>query len=551
MSEKSWWKEAIIYQIYPRSFRDSNGDGIGDLGGILEKLDYIERLGINTIWLNPIYQSPNDDNGYDISDYYSIHPEYGTMDQFEELLAALHGRGIRLIMDLVVNHSSDEHEWFVNSKDPREDNPYHDYYFWRKGKNGGPPNNWQSFFGGPAWTYVVEKDAWYLHLFSTKQPDLNWENPRVREEVKDVLRFWLDKGIDGFRMDVIPCISKNLEFADADNSDFAHVIEYVYSNGPRVHEFLQEMHRDVLSKYNIMTVGEGPGISQERANLYVGKSRGELDMIFHLEHMGIDHGPGGRFDPKPMDLSAFKQLWVEWDKAMGDEGWLSVFLDNHDFPRMVSRFGDDQQYRVESAKLLAMLILTMRGTPCIYFGSEIGMTNVSFDSIEDYRDVETRNFYRIFREKGLSEQEFLRLVEQQGRDNVRTPMQWDNSTHAGFTTGTPWIQVNPRYTHINVAQDHKASDSIFHFYQEMIAWRKAHSVLVYGSFTEVVTDHEHLFIYDRKSVDEHYRIVLNLGSEQVSRPELSGFALVFGTHEEQDPDLVGPWEGSIYQKIEV
>lgn len=545
--EKNWWKEAIIYQIYPRSFKDSSGDGIGDLGGIIEKLDYIERLGVDTIWLNPIYMSPNDDNGYDISNYYEIHPEFGTMDQFDQLLASLHNRGIRLIMDLVVNHSSDEHEWFVKSKMPQKDNPFHDYYFWRKGKDGNPPNNWQSFFGGPAWTYVAEKDAWYLHLFSTKQPDLNWENPSVRAEVKNILKFWLDKGIDGFRMDVIPCISKHLDFPDGDMANFGHVIEHLYANGPRVHEFLRELHDDVLGNYDILTVGEGPGITPERANLYVGKDRGELGMIFHLDHMGIDHGPGGRFDPVPKDMHKFKQLWVDWDKAIGDEGWLSVFLDNHDFPRMVSRFGDDQHYRCESSKLLATLILTMRGTPCIYYGSEIGMTNVAFDKIEDYRDVETHNFFKIFKAKGHTEKEFLDLVQQQGRDNVRTPMQWNAEKHAGFTTGSPWIKLNPNYLEINVASDENLENSIFKYYQELIAFRKNHLAFVYGIFKPLEFTSDNIFAYDRIG-DEHFRIMLNLSSQSLNRPDSSGFELVMSNLNTINPNTISPWEASIYLK---
>ena len=546
--KKHWWKEAIIYQIYPRSFQDSNGDGIGDLGGILQRLDYISDLGTDVIWLNPIYDSPNDDNGYDISDYYTVHPEFGTMAQFDHLLEELHRRDIRLLMDLVVNHTSDEHAWFVQSKQPGTDHPYHDFYFWKEGKNGGPPNNWQSFFGGPAWTFVPAKNMWYLHLFSTKQPDLNWENPQVREEVKKVLRFWLDKGIDGFRMDVIPCISKHLDFADADISNFGHVIETVYSNGPRVHEFLRELNRDVLSHYDVMTVGEGPGITMDRANLYVGHDRGELDMIFHLDHMAVDHGPGGRFDPRPKDLLEFKQLWAGWDQAIGDRGWLSVFLDNHDFPRMVSRFADDKKHRIASAKMLSMLILTMRGTPCIYFGSEIGMTNVQFDSIADYRDVETLNFWKIMQAKGMSEQDYLQLVQSQGRDNVRTPMQWDSSSHAGFTDGNPWIRVNPNYEQINVQEDREASDSVLLFYQQMIAMRKQYETLVYGAFELLAGAHTELFIYDRFDDQHHFRVLLNFSNGAVDIPvELDGFRYLLGNL--PDPtEVLRPWEGQLWIK---
>jgi len=450
-------------------------------------------------------------------------------------------------MDLVVNHTSDEHAWFEQSKQPGTEHPYHDFYFWKEGKDGGPPNNWQSFFGGPAWTYVPAKDLWYLHLFSTKQPDLNWENPTVREEVKKILRFWLDKGIDGFRMDVIPCISKHLDFADADISNFGHVIEHVYSNGPRVHEFLQEINRDVLSHYDVMTVGEGPGITMDRANLYVGKDRQELDMIFHLDHMGADHGPGGRFDPRPQDFMEFKQIWAGWDEAIADQGWLSVFLDNHDFPRMVSRFGDDGAYRVPAAKLLSMMILTLRGTPCIYYGSEIGMTNVKFDSIEDYRDVETLNFWEIMRAQGLSEQEYLQLVQAQGRDNVRTPMQWDDSLHAGFTSGTPWIKSNPNSAEINVQNDHRSPGSILRFYQQMIHLRKQYETFVYGKFEHLEETHPELFIYDRQDEQHHFRIVLNFSEKEISNPQdMSSFRFVIGN----DPDpgsVLKPWEGQLWK----
>ncbi len=432
--ERTWWKEGVIYQIYPRSFMDSNGDGIGDLRGILSRLDYIKDLGVDIIWLNPIYQSPNDDNGYDISDYFRIHAEYGTMAEFDELLNALHARGMRLIMDVVINHTSDEHPWFMQSKQDR-DNAFADYYFWRSGKEGGPPNNWPSFFGGPAWTYEPTRYQYYLHLFSKKQPDLNWEHAPVRAEVDKILTFWLDKGIDGFRLDVIPLISKRLDFPDADLSDFGRVIEEVYSNGPRVHEYLQDIGSRIFSKYDILTVGEGPGINQAHALRYVGHDRQELDMIFQLDHMALDHGPGGRFDRTTFTLPDLKLLLHGWDQAMGQEGWQSFFLDNHDFPRMLSRFGNDGAYRQASAQLLCMLILTQRGTPCVYFGSEIGMTNVSFDSMEDYRDVEALNFYELHRQGGGSEADFLDLLHTQGRDNVRTPMQWSSGKHAGFHNG--------------------------------------------------------------------------------------------------------------------
>lgn len=380
---RKFWHDSVIYQIYPRSFKDSNSDGIGDLNGIYEKLDYLQELGVDIIWLCPIYMSPNKDNGYDISDYRKVQPEFGTMKDFERLLRGLHNRGMKLLMDLVVNHSSDQHRWFQESR-MSKDNQFRDYYIWRK-----EPNNWPSFFGGSAWEYDSTTDEYYLHLYTKEQPDLNWENPSVRSEVHSLMRFWLDKGIDGFRMDVISLISKRLDFNDADISSFNDVIAKVYANGPLVHSFINEMYHEVLSKYSIMTVGEGVGITTENVNDYVGISRQELNMIFHFGHMFIDQGPGGRFDPIPVPFTKFKQTFQAWHEAIGNDGWLNIYLDNHDFARMVSRFGNDGKYRVESAKMLGMLIMTMRGTPCIFQGTEIGMTNAIFDSLEDYIDIET------------------------------------------------------------------------------------------------------------------------------------------------------------------
>ena len=548
--KKTWWKESVIYQIYPRSFKDSNGDGVGDLRGIISQLDYLQGLGIDIIWLSPVFKSPNDDNGYDISDYKDIMEEFGTMSDFDELLAGVHQRGIRLLMDLVVNHSSDEHAWFEESRKSK-DNPYRDYYFWKPGKNGGPPNNWKSFFGGSAWEYDELTDEYYLHLFTKKQPDLNWENEKVRKEVHDILTFWLEKGVDGFRMDVIPLISKRLDFSDGDTTDFVKLIEEKYSNGPRIHEFLQEMYEKVLSKYDIMTVGEGPGISKELANHYVGKDRGELNMIFHFGHMFIDHGKGGRLDPKAHDFIEFKKVFAEWDSAIGEEGWINIFLDNHDFPRMVSRWTDDGQYRVKSAKMLAMLLMTMRGTPCIYQGSEIGMTNVQFNTIEDYRDVETLNFYREHIENGGDPKPFLEAVQTQGRDNARTPIQWSGEANAGFTSGKPWIKVNPNYHSINVENALNNSNSIFYFYQDMLRLRKAHKGLVYGSFEMDAADHPSLFIYKRTDGDAQYLVLLNFSSEQQSIESYNSDTLTLLKSNyagvEDFPGVLRPWEGRLFQ----
>lgn len=518
--------------------------------GIIEKMDYMVDLGVDILWLNPIYKSPNDDNGYDISDYYQIHEEYGTLDDLVELLDLLHSRGMKLVMDMVINHSSDEHEWFRASKQ-NDSNEYADYYIWRSGKSGGPPNNWPSFFGGSAWEYVESRDAYYLHLFTKKQPDLNWENPNVQKEFDRILKYWLDLGIDGFRLDVIPLLSKDLSFVDSPYDDFGDTVSYIYSNGPHIHKYLKGINDRVFSKYDILTVGEGPGITKELANLYVGDDRNELDMIFQLEHMFIDHGPDGRFDPKPFALADLKALLNEWDAAIGDRGWLSVFLDNHDFPRMVSRFGNDGPYRVQSAKMLAMMILTMRGTPCIYFGSEIGMTNVSFPSISDYRDVETHNFYQLYREKGLTEDHFLELVERQGRDNVRTPMYWDASANGGFTDGIPWIKVNPNYLQINVDTDASSEDSIRKFYKDLLAWRKQHLAVVYGSYVPIWVEHPSLFAYVREGEKELLLVVLNFSDSPVQLPQPSqveGMKMEISNYNVED-NIFAPWEGRIYKKV--
>lgn len=542
--KKTWWKESVIYQIYPRSFKDSNGDGIGDLRGIISKLDYLKELGVDIIWLSPIYQSPNDDNGYDISDYYDIMDEFGTMADFDEMLQGMHDRGMRLVMDLVVNHTSDEHHWYQEAR-KSPDSPYRDYYYFRK----EPPNNWQSIFGGPAWDYDEVADAYYLHLFTKKQPDLNWENPKVRQEVYQLMRFWLDKGVDGFRMDVIPMISKYLDFPDADFSDFNNVINTVYTNGPRVHEFLQEMHEEVLRHYDIMTVGEGVGIAPEKANLYVGEDRRELNMIFHFGHMFIDHGPGGKFDVVDFPLTTFKEVFNRWDAAIGDRGWVNIYLDNHDFPRMVSRFGNDQEYHDASAKMLAMLILTLRGTPCVYQGSEIGMTNVAFDSLEEYRDVETLNAIQEWKEKGKDLGELLSIVHIQGRDNVRTPFQWNGSAHGGFTKGTPWIKANPNYTQINAAVEMGNRNSIFHFYKKLLAWRKEHLTFVYGDYQEYTQGDEKRFGYFRSDDQNTYYVVHNFTSEKQA-PKLpeGNWDLLLSNYENSTDDLQ-PWEGRVYRKM--
>jgi len=495
--DKAFWKEAVVYQIYPRSFKDSDGDGIGDLRGIIEKLDYLKELGVDVVWLSPVYKSPNDDNGYDISDYQAIMDEFGTMADWEELRDGLHARGIKLIMDLVVNHTSDEHPWFEASRSSK-DSPYRDYYYWRPGKpDGREPNNWLSFFSGSAWEYDGKTGEYYLHLFSRKQPDLNWENPRVREEVYNMMRWWLDRGVDGFRMDVINCISKTPGLPDAGDERYAWGGEH-FMNGPRVHEFLQEMNREVLSRYDIMTVGETPGVTLEEARNYTDPARGELNMVFQFEHMGVDHGPGGKWDIRPWSLTELKRILNKWQLGLRGAGWNSLYLNNHDQPRMVSRFGDEGKYRKESAKMLATLLHTMQGTPYIYQGEEIGMTNVRFPSIDDYRDIETLNMYREkVLQQGEDPRKVLEAIHYMGRDNARTPMQWDDGPQAGFTTGTPWIGVNPNCRDINVKQAMADPDSIFHYYRRLIALRKQHDIMVYGEFVPLMEDHPQIYAYLR------------------------------------------------------
>ena len=545
---KTWWKEAVIYQIYPRSFKDSNGDGIGDLGGIIEKLDYLAELGVDLLWLSPIYQSPNDDNGYDISDYRDIMTEFGNMAQFDEMLEGIHQRGMKLMMDLVVNHSSDEHHWFQESR-KGPDNPYRDYYVWRKEK----PVSWPSFFGGEAWEYDELSGEYYLHLFSKKQPDLNWENPKVREEVYEMMRFWLDKGVDGFRMDVIPFISKRLNWPEVDWSDFPKIVEEVYANGPRLHEFLQEMKQEALAAYDVTTVGEAPGVPAEMGNLYVGESRKELDMIFHFGHMFLDWGPGGKFDLTDWDLKDFKGVFNEWYAALGEEGWVSIFLDNHDFPRLVSRWGNDGEYREESAKLLAILLLSLRGTPSIYQGSEIGMTNVAFPSIDDYRDLETLNTWAEAKEKGQDLDQLLLAIHKQGRDNVRTPIHWDDSPQAGFTTAAePWIKVNPNYPEINAAAVLAKPDSIFYFYQKLLGLRKQYLTWVYGEYEMIDGNHPQLYAYRRWDQDGEFYFYLNFSETELTElpgPPLEEMELIIGNYPDQEYAHLRAWEARVYRRV--
>ncbi|MCD7035195.1 alpha-glucosidase [Metabacillus sp. GX 13764] len=510
--EKQWWKEAVVYQIYPRSFKDSNGDGIGDIKGIISKLDYLQELGVDVVWLSPVYKSPNDDNGYDISDYRDIMDEFGTMADWEEMLQEMHKRGIKLMMDLVVNHTSDEHGWFLESKSSK-DSEYRNYYIWRPGKNGREPNNWESVFSGSAWKYDEATDEYFLHIFSKKQPDLNWENVKVRQEVYDMMKFWIDKGVDGFRMDVINFISKVEGLPDGEpieGSDYASGSDY-FMNGPKIHDYLQEMNQKVLSGNGLITVGEMPGVSPEEGILYTDSSRNELNMVFQFEHMDLDtvHGQN-KWHYKDLDLKDLKTTMTKWQKGLEGKGWNSLYWNNHDQPRIVSRFGDDGKYRVKSAKMLATCLHMMQGTPYIYQGEELGMTNVKYDDITFYKDIETLNMYNErVNDKQEAPEEIMASIYRKGRDNARTPVQWDSTENGGFTEGTPWLGVNPNYTEINAAQALEDKDSVFHYYKKLIQLRKQHDIIVYGTYDLLLEEHPEIFAYTRTLGDEKLLVVTN------------------------------------------
>jgi len=544
---KNWWKESIVYQVYPRSFKDSSGNGVGDIDGIIEKLDHIASLGVDLIWICPIYQSPNADNGYDISDYRKINHEFGGNTAFERLLKAVHNRDMKLMMDLVANHSSDEHYWFQEAKKSK-DNPYHDYYHWKDGLPDTPPNNWKSVFNGSVWEWNEKTQEYYLHLFTQKQPDLNWENPTVRKEIYDIITFWLNKGVDGFRMDVISLISKRMEFTSVPETlPFIDVMEQYYSNGPRVHEFIKEMNKQVLSQYDIVTVGEGPGVNLTHGPKYISAAEKELNMIFHFDHMTLDFGPEGKYDPIPIDWIYFKKIFSQWDKATANDGWNSIFLGNHDFSRIVSRFGNDKTYHDASAKLFATLLMTLRGTPYIYQGDEIGMTNIQHPSIEAYDDIETRNAWDAAEKGGKDMTQFLKAVHRQSRDNARTPMQWKATTYAGFSNSKPWITVNPNHTEVNVDNQEKDPNSILNYYRKIIAFRKANTTLIYGSYQDLAPDHPHLYIYLREDEKTRFMVVHNLSDSMIDwAPQDSKYKMVMGNYEKTQDGLLHPWESRVY-----
>lgn len=561
-SHQEWWKNSVVYQIYPRSFADSNGDGIGDLQGIISHLSHLERLGVDVIWLSPIYRSPHDDNGYDISDYQSIDPAFGTFADFDELISEIHKRGMKLVMDLVVNHTSDEHPWFIESASSI-DSPKRDWYWWRQpqpghigGEPGSEPNNWGSFFSGSAWKFDESTGEYFLHLFSAKQPDLNWENHEVRHAVYSMMRWWLDRGVDGFRMDVINFISKDPTLPNGTQpvgepfgNGFPH-----FSYGPRIHEFLSEMHSEVFSgrEAQLITVGEMPGVTVEQARLFTDSRRKELNMVFQFEHVGLDHGPGGKWDHKPLDLRELKASFNKWQKGLDVSGWNSLYWNNHDQPRAVSRFGNDNDYWSQSAKALAAVLHLQRGTPFIYQGEELGMTNVPFVDASDFRDIETLNYFDdSIKQNGFAPQKIMESLRRASRDNARTPMQWNDNVNAGFTAGRPWIDVNQNFQKINAETQYGDTDSIFEFYRTLIRIRKKEPIVVYGEFHLLEPDHQSLFAYTRHWKGKTILVIANFSSAKLDItgtevvPLLDSSLLVVSNYEPvagEEENLLRPWE---------
>ena len=522
--EKRWWKESVVYQIYPRSFCDSNGDGIGDLNGITGKLDYLKELGIDVIWLSPVYKSPNDDNGYDISDYQAIMDEFGTMEDFDRMLATAHEKGIKIMMDLVVNHTSDEHKWFIESR-KSTDNPYRDYYIWRPAKEDGSlPNNWGSCFSGPAWEYDKTTDMYFLHLFSKKQPDLNWDNPAVRRDVFDMMNWWLKKGVDGFRMDVISLISKEPGLPDKEPGINGYATFNVSANGPHVHEYLQEMRQKALNNADTITVGECSGVTLEEAKKYARSDEKELNMVFQFEHMDVDSDEkAGKWTTRKMDLRNLKKILTRWQKGLQDIAWNSLYWENHDQPRSVSRFGNDSdEYREISAKMLATCIHMMQGTPYVYQGEELGMTNCPFNTLDNFRDLESINAFHELTEQGkMTEEDMMAAIGYKGRDNARTPMQWDDSAYAGFSTANPWIMVNPNYTKINAKDQINREDSVFKYYQKLIKLRHESELIVYGTYDLILDDDKDIYAYICTLGDEKLIVYCNFSenTREVELPE--------------------------------
>ena len=558
--EKRWWKESVVYQIYPRSFCDSNGDGIGDLNGITSKLDYLKELGVDVIWLSPVYKSPNDDNGYDISDYQDIMDEFRTTEDFDRMLATAHEKGIKIMMDLVVNHTSDEHKWFIESR-KSTDNPYRDYYIWRPAKEDGSlPNNWGSCFSGPAWEYDKTTDMYFLHLFSKKQPDLNWDNPVVRQEVFDMMNWWLEKGVDGFRMDVISLISKEQpELPDKEPGINGYATFNVSANGPHVHEYLQEMRQKALNNADTITVGECSGVTLEEAKKYARSDEKELNMVFQFEHMDVDSDEkAGKWTTRKMDLRDLKKILTRWQKGLQDIAWNSLYWENHDQPRSVSRFGNDSdEYREISAKMLATCIHMMQGTPYVYQGEELGMTNCPFNTLENFRDLESINAFHELTEQGkMTEEEMMAAIGYKGRDNARTPMQWDDSANAGFSgaDATPWIMVNPNYTKINAKDQVSREDSVFKYYQKLIRLRHESDLIVYGTYDLILDDDKDIYAYIRTLGDEKLIVYCNFSenTREVELPEefTDGKILISNYNDAKVSEKITlrPYEAIVIQK---
>ncbi|WP_442794442.1 glycoside hydrolase family 13 protein [Pelobium manganitolerans] len=550
--KSTWWKEAVIYQIYPRSFKDSNGDGIGDLQGIISKLDYIARLGVDAIWLNPIFTSPNDDNGYDISDYRNIMADFGTMADFDELLHQMHLRKLKLILDLVPNHSSDEHFWFQESKKSR-DNPFRDYYHWWPAEKG-KPNHRESYFdvNRDAWAYDQQTNAYYLHYFTKKQPDLNWENPKLRAEIYDILRFWFDKGVDGFRMDVVPFISKDTSFPPIPDKYRGNFGDF-YAQGPHLHQYLKEMNREVLSRYNCVSIAEGVGVKPEDVELFIDPQRQELDMLYHFEGMSIGYTSDGFKEPDPAGYSLlqFKQVYSKWDKAF-EKGWGTIYLGNHDQPRMLSRWGNDNdEFRERSSKLLHTFLLTMRATPFIYNGDELGMSNIKFEDINNYRDIETLNMHQYLLQTGGDVERFMRAQQQTARDNGRTPFQWDNAANAGFSQADPWLKVNPNYVKINAAEQEDDPDSILNYVRQLILLRKKYPTLIYGDYQLLDAANPQVYSYARTNKEGKFLIALNFSDKDASfnvDVDFANVQIVQNNYlSQQKSKMLRPWEAVIYR----
>lgn len=546
--KQQWWKEAVVYQIYPRSFQDSNNDGQGDIQGIISRLDYIKNLGVDVIWLNPVYKSPNEDGGYDVSDYYDIMEDFGTMADFDELLAGIHSRGMKLIMDVVLNHTSAAHPWFVESRKSKN-NKYRDYYIWAPPDNGKEPNNWLSYFGGPAWELDPQTGEYYLHIYARRQPDVNWDNKNLRQDFYKMMNWWMDKGIDGFRVDAINSISKKPGLPSAPEKD-KYNLDVIYSDGPRLHEFLKEMRAETYGKRDMFAVGETPGATPETTLQYAAPESNEFDMVFHFDILKIDFGTKGRFDRREWTWAELKSILNTWQTELYGKTWYAMCLGNHDFARMVSRFGNDKEYHDQSAKLLATMLLTHYGTPYIFQGDELGMTNMQYKSMKEVQDIDSVNSFTYFAKDGGTEAEFIKKVNTQGRDHARTPMQWDSTANGGFSKGKPWMDVNPNFKRINVAAAEKQPNSILHFYRQLIAMRKKHPMFIYGDYQQLHSETQ-LYVYKRTLGKDTSIVVLNPSNNPytatIPELELTNLDLLMGNYSSINTKQLEPWEARVYR----